>query len=300
MPTLGGNNPDLRVRSVSKLAPTDGMSWSRYTVHNAQMALEAANSEAAVSEPFSRRRSSTQPVGGYPKRCVDILVALSAILLTLPLMGAITVLLYCSGGSPIFSHERVGFGGRKFRCLKFRTMVPDAGTLLADLFAERPDLEEQWTTRRKLADDPRITPLGRFLRQSSLDELPQLFNVLRGDMSCVGPRPVTEEELEHYGPSNRGVSVGPPGPDRALAGLGSQRGVLRGPCQARHGVHQRLVAPFRHRDPRTDAFRAFQLQDGILICDHPRSRADGGSTKRFTCCVVWSLQGNADRVAGRP
>jgi exopolysaccharide production protein ExoY len=201
MPTLGGNNPDLRVRSVSKLAPTAGMSWSRYAVHNAQMALEAANSEAAVSEPFSRRRSSTpQPVGGYPKRCVDIVVALSVILLTLPLMGAITVLLCCSGGSPIFSHERVGFGGRKFRCLKFRTMVPDAGTLLAGLFAERPDLEEQWTTRRKLAGDPRITPLGRFLRQSSLDELPQLFNVLRGDMSCVGPRPVTEEELEHYGP----------------------------------------------------------------------------------------------------
>ena len=193
MPTLGGNNPDLRVRSVSKLAPTDGMSWSRYTLHNAQMALEAANSEAAVSEPFSRRRSSTQPVGGYPKRCVDILVALSAILLTLPLMGAITVLLYCSGGSPIFSHERVGFGGRKFRCLKFRTMVPDAGTLLADLFAERPDLEEQWTTRRKLADDPRITPLGRFLRQSSLDELPPALQ-----------RPARGHELRRSAPGHRG------------------------------------------------------------------------------------------------
>jgi exopolysaccharide production protein ExoY len=164
------------------------------------MTVEATNADPAVATSFPGQRRSRMPVGGYPKRCLDIVIALSAILLTLPLMAVIAILLYIKGGSPIFSHERVGFDGRRFRCHKFRTMVPDAGGLLADLFAERPDLEEHWKTRRKLPEDPRITRVGRFLRQSSLDELPQLFDVLTGDMSCVGPRPVTEEELENYGP----------------------------------------------------------------------------------------------------
>jgi exopolysaccharide production protein ExoY len=165
------------------------------------MAIDGAGSEASVAPSFpGLRGAGPEPIGGYSKRCLDIAVALSAIVLTLPLMAAITILLYFNGRSPIFSHERVGFGGRRFRCHKFRTMVPDAGARLADLFAKRPDLEEHWKTRRKLPDDPRTTRLGRFLRQSSLDELPQLFNILSGDMSCVGPRPVTEEELQHYGP----------------------------------------------------------------------------------------------------
>ena len=147
----------------------------------------------------SALRPTGVPLGGYTKRILDIVIALSALVIALPIMVSIAILLYLNGGSPIYSHERVGFGGRRFRCHKFRTMVPGADALLADLLAKRPDLEEHWRTHQKLPDDPRVTRLGRFLRKSSLDELPQLFNILIGDMSCVGPRPVTEEELEHYG-----------------------------------------------------------------------------------------------------
>ena len=145
------------------------------------------------------RPSQGVPLGGYTKRILDIVIALSALAIALPVMVSIWILLYLNGGSPIYPHERVGFGGRRFRCYKFRTMMPGADDLLADLLAKRPDLEEHWRTHQKLPDDPRVTRLGRFFRKSSLDELPQLFNILNGDMSCVGPRPVTEEELEHYG-----------------------------------------------------------------------------------------------------
>jgi lipopolysaccharide/colanic/teichoic acid biosynthesis glycosyltransferase len=113
-------------------------------------------------------------------------------------MLLIAAMVAWNGGSPIYAHERVGFGGRRFKCLKFRTMRRDADKVLKDLLDSDPELRDAWVTHRKLRHDPRITPVGQFLRKSSLDELPQLFNVLRGDMSCVGPRPVTTEELEYY------------------------------------------------------------------------------------------------------
>jgi exopolysaccharide production protein ExoY len=103
-------------------------------------------------------------------------------------------------GSPVlYGGWRVGRGGRLFRCLKFRTMVLDAQPALERLLREDPAARAQWEREQKLDDDPRVTPVGRFLRRSSLDELPQLFNVLRGDMALVGPRPITVPELERYG-----------------------------------------------------------------------------------------------------
>ena len=101
-------------------------------------------------------------------------------------------------GPPIYSHRRVGFRGREFKCYKFRTMVPDSDAVLDKLLEANEELARIWATHRKLPNDPRVTPIGRFLRKSSLDELPQLFNILKGEMSLVGPRPVTAEEVSHY------------------------------------------------------------------------------------------------------
>lgn len=143
-------------------------------------------------------RAHTRPLGGVSKRMFDIVVATLAIVATLPVM-IVVFLFYLIEGSPFYSHSRVGFAGRMFKCHKFRTMVRNGDEVLAKTLASDPKLAELWKTHRKLPNDPRVTTIGKFLRKSSLDELPQLFNVLKGEMSCVGPRPVTEEELEDYG-----------------------------------------------------------------------------------------------------
>jgi exopolysaccharide production protein ExoY len=103
------------------------------------------------------------------------------------------------GGPVVFAHRRIGWNGTVFRCYKFRTMVGDAEDVLARHLAADPAAAAEWAATRKLRDDPRVTPLGRLLRKSSLDELPQLLNVLKGEMSCVGPRPIVAEELARYG-----------------------------------------------------------------------------------------------------
>ncbi|WP_378942527.1 sugar transferase [Mesorhizobium sp. ANAO-SY3R2] len=103
------------------------------------------------------------------------------------------------GGPAVYSHIRVGFHGKPFNCCKFRTMVANSDEVLRELLARDPEAARQWAENRKLKNDPRITFLGMILRKSSLDELPQLFNVLRGEMSCVGPRPIVADELSRYG-----------------------------------------------------------------------------------------------------
>jgi lipopolysaccharide/colanic/teichoic acid biosynthesis glycosyltransferase len=137
-------------------------------------------------------------VGGHVKRACDVIIAALAIVAAAPVMLLLAGMVAWNGGAPIYAHERVGFAGRRFKCLKFRTMRRDGDQILKELLDRDPAVRSAWNTHRKLKDDPRITPLGHFLRKSSLDELPQLFNVLVGDMSFVGPRPVTEDELEYY------------------------------------------------------------------------------------------------------
>jgi len=117
----------------------------------------------------------------------------------LPVILILGVLVALDGGAPVFGHKRVGRGGREFRCWKIRTMVVDAEARLKVHLAQNPQAATEWQRNFKLDKDPRITRFGRFLRKSSLDEMPQLFNVFRGDMSFVGPRPVVRDELALYG-----------------------------------------------------------------------------------------------------
>ncbi|MBM7069110.1 sugar transferase [Actibacterium sp. 188UL27-1] len=146
------------------------------------------------------------------KRATDIVLASGMLMVFAPIMLLIGVLVRLKGNGAVFyRHTRVGKDGRKFGCLKFTTMVPNADVVLKRILAEDPEMREQWELAQKLPNDPRIIPgIGHLLRSSSLDELPQVFNVLLGHMSIVGPRPVTESELEKYGPyKNHYLSVKP-------------------------------------------------------------------------------------------
>lgn len=134
------------------------------------------------------------------KRTLDVIVSTLALVITAPLLVVIAIAIKTSSPGPVlFGHERLGKHGVPFTCLKFRTMVPDADRVLAELFTSRPDLRRYYEEHFKLPADPRITWIGRWLRRTSLDELPQFLNVLRGDMSVVGPRPIVAAEQEKYG-----------------------------------------------------------------------------------------------------
>ena len=146
--------------------------------------------------PFSVEEA---PLGGGPKRFLDAALALAGLIVLCPLMLCCALVVALTSPGPVlFRHRRIGFAGRPFYCLKFRTMVLDAEARLRDTLARDPDARREWETCHKLQNDPRITPLGQFLRRTSLDELPQLINVLRGEMSMVGPRPIVDSEIEKY------------------------------------------------------------------------------------------------------
>jgi exopolysaccharide production protein ExoY len=135
------------------------------------------------------------------RRCADRLIAALLLVIFSPLMLACALFIRRDGGPATFAHYRVGSRGRVFRCFKFRTMCVDAERKLREVLDSDPVLRDEWQRNFKLFNDPRVTPIGRWLRRSSLDELPQLFNVLRGDMALVGPRPITLIELRLYGPA---------------------------------------------------------------------------------------------------
>jgi len=136
------------------------------------------------------------------KRILDYLLTLPAILLTLPLVGLIALWIKLDSPGPIFfKHRRMARNGQQINIYKFRTMVQNAGPKLEELLRTNPELNQEWSTYGKLKNDPRITRTGKWLRKTSLDELPQLFNVLQGKITLVGPRPIIEEELVQYGES---------------------------------------------------------------------------------------------------
>lgn len=148
-------------------------------------------SELVRSEPSEERSL---------KRVIDVVIA-SAMLISLAPVMALTALAVAltSSGPILFKQSRIGCNGSTFACLKFRSMRIDAEQILASLLSSQPNLQQEWRCNQKLRDDPRITSIGAFLRHSSLDELPQLINVIRGEMSLVGPRPIVASEVPRYG-----------------------------------------------------------------------------------------------------
>lgn len=153
---------------------------------------------AVPSGPVERLAPASRPVQAMVKRGFDLVVASAMLVACLPLFAVITALVALDGGAVIYRHQRVGRGLVSFDCLKFRTMMPGAEECLEEYLDHHPDARHEWQAHQKLGFDPRVTPIGRWLRATSLDELPQIVNVLRGEMSLVGPRPVTVGELHHY------------------------------------------------------------------------------------------------------
>ena len=138
----------------------------------------------------------------FQKRVMDSVLATVAFLAFLPAFVLIPILIKLTSRGPVFfRHRRLGRGGREIRIWKFRSMYADSDARLKELLANNPDAAREWSETFKLAKDPRVTPFGRFLRKTSLDELPQLFNVFAGEMALIGPRPIIEKEIPYYGDS---------------------------------------------------------------------------------------------------
>ncbi len=149
---------------------------------------------------FSIKNNLLHPLDKFIKNGFDFMLALLITIILLPILLVIyLMIILLSSGNPIFTQMRIGRGGKPFAIYKFRTMRTDADEALAKLLAKDEEAKREWEQEHKLKNDPRITSIGDFLRKTSLDELPQLYNVLRGEMSLVGPRPIVKEEIEKYG-----------------------------------------------------------------------------------------------------
>lgn len=141
--------------------------------------------------------AKNKPVYRFFKRIFDVVMSVFALVLLSPVYLIIAIIIKCDSRGPVFyKHHRVGKNGKSFDMYKFRSMVPDADKKLDEL---PDDLKKEFEENYKITDDPRITKVGKFLRKTSLDELPQFLNVIKGDISLVGPRPIVEMELEKYG-----------------------------------------------------------------------------------------------------
>jgi lipopolysaccharide/colanic/teichoic acid biosynthesis glycosyltransferase len=176
--------------------------------------------------------------GGMRKRAMDVFVASALLIALAPLILLVAFLIsFADGHTAIIRHQRVGRFGRPFACLKFRTMVPDADQRLALYLARDPEARAEWERDRKLRNDPRITPLGRVFRKLSVDELPQLINVLRGEMSLVGPRPMVQDEIVRCGAAAAEMLQAPPG----LTGLWQVKGRNDLPFEARVTLNKHYV-----------------------------------------------------------
>lgn len=155
-------------------------------------AAPVAQSFNDVQDGFSKLYRS------YGKRALDISLVLLSLPIVVPLIGLLALLVALDGHNPFYVQNRVGRHGRIFRIFKMRSMIPNAKASLNDYLAKNSAARAEWETTQKLRNDPRVTRIGRFLRNTSLDELPQLLNVLRGDMSLIGPRPMMIEQMPLY------------------------------------------------------------------------------------------------------
>lgn len=147
---------------------------------------------------LTRTSGLEQPIPRFIKRLFDIVVSGTALLLLSPIMLCIGMIIKTDGGAALFGHKRIGKGGKIFPCWKFRSMIMNGDVMLKKHLAENPEAAAEWNATQKLQYDPRVTKIGKILRVTSIDELPQLINVLKGEMSLVGPRPIVHDEVRHY------------------------------------------------------------------------------------------------------
>jgi exopolysaccharide production protein ExoY len=162
----------------------------------------AVPSQVAGPAEVGQTETPVAVVGGSAKRCFDMTAALGALALLLPLFCLIALAIKLSDRGPIFyRHRRIGLSGTPFDCLKFRSMVLNADEVLSRHITADGEAAREWEETRKLKRDPRITQLGTAMRKTSVDELPQLLNILKGEMSFVGPRPIVTSEVTKYGPT---------------------------------------------------------------------------------------------------
>lgn len=153
---------------------------------------------AKPKSALARKPKARRFYHAYGKRLFDLVLFLLVAPFAIPVFALLVAIIGISGGKPIYRQARVGREGKVFQCVKIRTMVRDADRVLNDVLTRDPDLAAEWAANQKLANDPRITRFGHFLRRTSLDELPQLWNVLKGEMSFIGPRPFTERQKAAY------------------------------------------------------------------------------------------------------
>ena len=191
-------NLDIQSPPAARRVPLQVHAPRGYELHivPATPGATVAREHVPAIDPVGVPRFSYRRAG---KRLLDITLVLALMPVYMPLIGAAAVMLYVEGGNPFYRQERLGRNGARFSLLKLRTMVRDADAKLKKLLEEDPELKREWDVSQKLKSDPRVTRVGEFLRRTSLDELPQLWNVLTGDMSLVGPRPMMPDQLPLYG-----------------------------------------------------------------------------------------------------
>jgi len=190
----------LAARRRERSAPRS--TWRTVVTYGATVSRSAANHRLdATDSDITWLQGQSRIVGGGFKRSFDVIGALSSILMLLPLFCLIALAIKLWDRGPVFyRHRRIGLNGAPFDCLKFRSMVANADEVLSRHLASNSEAAREWQENHKLKDDPRITPFGVSMRKTSIDELPQLFNILKGEMSFVGPRPIVTAEVPKYGP----------------------------------------------------------------------------------------------------
>lgn len=197
------NHLQLLVRKVSFVPELFGLPAGNISAHGL---MEEEALVLHVKNNLARRSNRAL------KRIFDVVATVCGGIIILPIIAIIALLIYIDSPGPIvFGHKRVGQHGKEFSCYKFRSMIPNAQEYLMEYLKDNPQAREEWERDFKLKDDPRITRIGKFLRKTSLDELPQLWNVLKGDMSLVGPRPIVQAEVEKYGDYIQDFYLVPPG-----------------------------------------------------------------------------------------
>jgi Undecaprenyl-phosphate galactose phosphotransferase WbaP len=195
--------PGIRQEHLLELIDSHASDFSHLTIIPD---LRGVCSLGAEARDFCReltlevRKDLLLPGPRLAKRLIDNVVALALGIATLPLVLLIVILIKLESRGPVlYRHSRIGRGGSTIEVLKFRSMVVDGDWVLRQYLVQHPELALEWKRNQKLRNDPRVTRIGKFLRRTSLDELPQLWNVLKGEMSMVGPRPIVQSEVDRYG-----------------------------------------------------------------------------------------------------